>query len=112
MVIAARLSPLWPQKCALPSARSLLFLFSRRHHATFLPWQSVRMQGFVTAAATARSSLPVVYHPLYSAPQLPEGHRFPMQVFRTIYDTLLSENIIKESQVSCFPTFQAVAGEV
>lgn len=43
--------------------------------------------------------MPVVYHPLYSAPQLAQGHRFPMQVFGRIYDRLLRQQIIKPTQV-------------
>lgn len=43
--------------------------------------------------------LPVVYHPLYSAPQLASGHRFPMQVFGRIYDRLLQQQLIQPSQV-------------
>ncbi|MEW5314063.1 MAG: hypothetical protein WDW38_005587 [Sanguina aurantia] len=37
--------------------------------------------------------LPIVYHPSYSKPQLPPGHRFPMQIFRTIYDQLLRDKV-------------------
>jgi hypothetical protein len=43
--------------------------------------------------------MPVVYHPLYSAPQLAAGHRFPMQVFGRIHDRLLQQGIIQPSQV-------------
>ena len=52
-----------------------------------------------TAAAAAAAEMPVVYHPLYSAPQLAAGHRFPMQVFGRIYDRLLQQGIIQSSQV-------------
>ena len=44
-------------------------------------------------------AMPVVYHPLFSAPQLPTGHRFPMQVFRRIYERLLSQQVIDSSQI-------------
>ena len=33
----------------------------------------------------------IVYHPAYSKPVMPEGHRFPMPVFREIYRRLLRE---------------------
>jgi hypothetical protein len=53
------------------------------------------------AAHTTQTAaeLPVVYHPLYSAPQLAAGHRFPMQVFSRIYERLLQQGVIKPSQV-------------
>ncbi|BDA50809.1 Acetoin utilization protein AcuC [Coccomyxa sp. Obi] len=35
----------------------------------------------------------------YSAPQLPAGHRFPMGVFRRIYETLLADGLITQEQV-------------
>lgn len=50
-------------------------------------------------SATAAAALPVVYHPLYSAPQLAPGHRFPMQVFGRIYERLLQQDIVTPSQV-------------
>jgi hypothetical protein len=31
------------------------------------------------------NGLPIVYHPAYSKPVMPAGHRFPMPVFATIY---------------------------
>ncbi|KAF8055474.1 hypothetical protein HT031_006733 [Scenedesmus sp. PABB004] len=43
--------------------------------------------------------LPVVHHPLFSAPQLPPGHRFPMGVFGAIHDRLLATGAISEEQV-------------
>lgn len=45
------------------------------------------------------AALPIVYHPSYSKPQLPEGHRFPMGVFRRVHDLLLEDKIIQPSQV-------------
>lgn len=42
---------------------------------------------------------PVVYHPLYSAPQLPPGHTFPMQVFGRIHQLLLEEGTVEPGQV-------------
>lgn len=54
-----------------------------------------------TSAATATATaMPVVYHPLYSAPQLASGHRFPMQVFCRIHERLLQQRIITEAHVS------------
>jgi len=51
--------------------------------------------------------LPVVYHPLYSAPTLigPGGtpHRFPMGVFRRIYERCLSQGIVPPGQVHVPP---------
>lgn len=44
-------------------------------------------------------SLPVVFHELYSAPALRPGHRFPMQVFQEVYNMLLGQHMITESQV-------------
>ena len=42
---------------------------------------------------------PLVYHPLYSAPQLPAGHRFPMGVFQCIFEALLAEGVVRPEQV-------------
>eukprot|EP00892_Ulva_mutabilis_P003258 jgi/Ulvmu1/1303/UM011_0030.1 len=44
-------------------------------------------------------SVPVVHHPLYSAPQLRDGHRFPMRVFQTIHDILLEEGVAHQDQI-------------
>lgn len=41
--------------------------------------------------------LPIVYHPDYVAP-LPSGHRFPMQKFRRLYETLLADQVAHVSQ--------------
>lgn len=51
------------------------------------------------AHASAATAMPVVYHPLYSAPQLAPGHRFPMQVFGRIYERLLQQKVITDAQV-------------
>ena len=40
-----------------------------------------------------------MYHPLYSAPQLPPGHRFPMAVFGRLYQRLLARGIVSPQQV-------------
>ena len=37
--------------------------------------------------------LPIVYHPAYSKPVMPENHRFPMPVFRAIYRRLISDGV-------------------
>jgi len=49
--------------------------------------------------ALALNAVPLVYHPLYSAPQLRDGHRFPMQVFRTIHACLLEDGVASAQQV-------------
>lgn len=41
--------------------------------------------------------LPIIYHPDYVAP-LPVGHRFPMEKFRQLYLTLLSDEVAHPSQ--------------
>lgn len=41
--------------------------------------------------------LPFVYHPDYVAP-LPLGHRFPMEKFRRLYQTLLADGVASVSQ--------------
>lgn len=52
--------------------------------------------------------LKIVYHPAYSAPMLSQGHRFPMQVFRTIHDCLIQDGLVHPSQIVTPP---AVATE-
>jgi hypothetical protein len=37
--------------------------------------------------------LPIVYHPSYSKPALPTGHRFPMTVFKALYERLIREGV-------------------
>ncbi|KAF6255252.1 hypothetical protein COO60DRAFT_234250 [Scenedesmus sp. NREL 46B-D3] len=71
----------------------------RRIAATAAP-RPQRCRTFISSSSSsAIPPLPVVYHPLFSAPQLARGHRFPMQVFRVIYERLLSQGIIHPSQV-------------
>ncbi|NJL63314.1 MAG: histone deacetylase [Methylacidiphilales bacterium] len=41
--------------------------------------------------------LPIIYHPDYVVP-LPEGHRFPMQKFRMLYEMLLADGVAKPEQ--------------
>jgi acetoin utilization deacetylase AcuC-like enzyme len=45
-------------------------------------------------------SLPLVYHPDYVAP-LPAQHRFPMQKFRCVYETLIRDGIANLGQFHC-----------
>jgi hypothetical protein len=49
--------------------------------AVALEWNELTM-GCTPADAPLRrhTAMPVVWHPLYSAPKLRDGHRFPMQV--------------------------------
>jgi acetoin utilization deacetylase AcuC-like enzyme len=42
-------------------------------------------------------NLPLVYHPNYVAP-LPPEHRFPMQKFRRLYETLLEDGVASPEQ--------------
>jgi acetoin utilization deacetylase AcuC-like enzyme len=51
------------------------------------------------SSGTAPPPVPVVYHPLYSAPRLAPGHQFPMQVFERIYARLLRTGMILPEQV-------------
>lgn len=49
--------------------------------------------------------LPIVHHEFYSLPRLPDGHRFPMEVFQRIHDCA-GDGIISPHQVikpSSFP---------
>ncbi len=55
------------------------------------------------------SSLPIVHHEAYSAPILPQGHRFPMAVFQSIYNMLLEENIAQTDQVTAVKHASSVA---
>ena len=43
--------------------------------------------------------VPIVHHPMYSAPLLPAKHRFPMQVFQTLHDYLIDSDVISPAQV-------------
>ncbi|PNH03939.1 hypothetical protein TSOC_009972, partial [Tetrabaena socialis] len=51
------------------------------------------------AQATGCSGLPIVYHPDYSSPIMPPGHRFPMAIFRRIYEMVLEQGIGTLAQV-------------
>lgn len=60
-----------------------------------------------SATHLALDAPPVVYHPLYSAPQLPPGHRFPMAIFAAIHSRLLAEGTVDPRQVhapACLPS--------
>ncbi|GAX76398.1 hypothetical protein CEUSTIGMA_g3843.t1 [Chlamydomonas eustigma] len=62
---------------------------------------SVRDYGNVgSTSLPSVAALPVVYHPSYSAPQLKEGHRFPMAVFGRIHHRLLNQHrLVEQDQV-------------
>ena len=64
-------------------------------------WQNDVLSGLALDQVPALKvdAVPIVHHPLYSAPQLHEGHRFPMQVFQVIHDTLMHDDIVQPSQV-------------
>jgi hypothetical protein len=44
-------------------------------------------------------AVPIVHHPLYSAPTLPTGHRFPMKIFQRIHDRLFQDSVARKNQV-------------
>ncbi|KAK9827770.1 hypothetical protein WJX74_001780 [Apatococcus lobatus] len=54
--------------------------------------------GSISTSSTCQK-LPIVFHHAYSAPKLPDGHRFPMGVFQRIRDILIEEGVIQPSQV-------------
>ncbi|DBA88559.1 hypothetical protein WJX79_002699 [Trebouxia sp. C0005] len=56
--------------------------------------QEIRQHRFSAVAA-----LPIIHHPAYSKPQLPDGHRFPMGVFQRVHDLLIEDQVIQASQV-------------
>ena len=58
---------------------------------------------FAAMAAARPPPVPTVYHPLYSAPVMPPGHRFPMAVFRCIHDRLLRTGVVLPSQIHVPP---------
>ena len=43
-------------------------------------------------------TLPIVFHPNYVTP-LPEGHRFPMEKFGYIYETLMRDGVARPEQI-------------
>ncbi|QDZ22751.1 histone deacetylase [Chloropicon primus] len=49
---------------------------------------------YTTRSSRSPSAIPLVYHELYSGTELPAGHRFPMPVFRRIYQKLMELNSI------------------
>jgi acetoin utilization deacetylase AcuC-like enzyme len=53
----------------------------------------------MSASRSGARLLPVVHHTLYSAPELPQGHRFPMKVFQRIHDLLITDRIVHPSQI-------------
>lgn len=70
--------------CATLSAmlrRALSTRLTQNMPAAIHGWwrcKAVQQQTVRTFSDTA-AAVPIVYHPLYSAPQLTPGHRFPMQ---------------------------------
>jgi hypothetical protein len=55
-------------------------------------------------------AVPIVHHPLYSAPNLQQGHRFPMKIFQAIHDSLLHDGVVRREQVNRgFLTLHAVS---
>jgi hypothetical protein len=64
-------------------------------------WQNERASGFELEPLPALKvdGVPIVHHPSYSAPRLPQGHRFPMQIFQTIHDSLTRDGVVKADQV-------------
>mmetsp|Transcript_25314 Transcript_25314/g.80093 ORF Transcript_25314/g.80093 Transcript_25314/m.80093 type:complete len:290 (+) Transcript_25314:297-1166(+) len=58
-------------------------------------------RAIATRSSSGHVPLPIVYHPLYSAPRFKEGHTFPMQVFERIHERLLDRGIVHPSQVHC-----------
>ncbi|GBF94126.1 histone deacetylase [Raphidocelis subcapitata] len=64
---------------------------------------SKRPRAPAAAAFSTRGApppMPVVHHPLYSAPRLAPGHQFPMQVFDAIHARLLRLGMVLPSQVA------------
>eukprot|EP00890_Picochlorum_soloecismus_P002988 jgi/Picsp_1/3690/NSC_06527-R1_histone deacetylase family protein len=58
------------------------------------------LQTMSRSTVTQRSMpLPIVYHPLYSAPKLRDGHQFPMGVFEKIFEVLVADKMISQSQI-------------
>lgn len=78
--------------------RSAVFKLARSWPSQIVGGITVLSHRRVTSLSTL-NSLPIVYHPAYSAPVLRQGHRFPMQVFRRIYDRLIQSNLIELEQV-------------
>ena len=54
--------------------------------------------GFTSRGHSDAMSVPIIYHPDYVAP-LPQGHRFPMQKFRRLYELLLETGVVGDADV-------------
>ena len=94
-------------------------MLSRSLHAVAAARRVQRRSLCTAAQGSAPAPVPTVYHPSYSLPKLPPGceagprprcsfaerslvvrsHRFPMQVFRTIYERLLRTGVVAASQI-------------
>jgi hypothetical protein len=67
-------------------------------------WRAQASWAEHAASALGRpGGVPVVHHPLYSAPQLRPGHAFPMGVFQRIHDLLLADGVVLPAQVHTPP---------
>lgn len=68
-------------------------------------WQNELLSGFEMEPLPRLQvdAVPIVHHPLYSAPRLQQGHRFPMQIFQVIHDTLRQDEVVMPEQVRCNP---------
>jgi len=76
----------------LKPADLTFFDFARRNSAL--------LYSYAPSPTYPLMDLPIVYHPDYVAP-LPPGHRFPMQKFRLLYETLLADGVAHPSQFQC-----------
>ena len=63
----------------------------------------MKLLSFVCASRrwNLRAFLPIVHHEGYVAP-LPHGHRFPMQKFRHIFKTLVSDGLVQDAVQQVF----------
>ena len=85
-------SPL-ARRGASPRSDAIPFSTDHHHHGH---GHSQGVEGESGDCARVRPGdhgLPIVYHPAYSKPVMPENHRFPMPVFRAIYRRLISDGV-------------------
>lgn len=103
-----------PQLAAARSVAGLLMSARRRPlcagrlSRAWSPPSSLARSVAATATTTAAPPppshlLPIVHHPLFSAPRLSPGHRFPMQVFQRIHDRLLASGDVLPEQIVVVP---------
>lgn len=90
-------------RCSKALARAAASLTARDYDrlCELSYWQNIHYEGLEIEPLPRLqvNDVPIVHHPLYSAPQLKEGHRFPMQVFQTIHDLLLQDGVAVKDQV-------------